>query len=287
MKPPIRRAAGAEWAICRALLPEACRISTGLSTGLIALSEDGQSLAGAAVVHFDDVDAWLDLKVVRIARRKGTGSALLEAALKEAAERQARRAIAVCDTVTEPAATPFLLAHGFSEGRRFTTFEADFRANVPVLQATRDRLVALQRVPPGVRMTTVPDAPEEEVAQLYAEYIGQREDLADVPLRLDTDIRRWKNSPVVLVDGKVKAALLCEVTGDLAFVPGRMVAREFQGTWANALMLGMVADLVLQTPVRRFRFVAPPGNTDTFKLARRTNARAIAERTRFERPVGE
>jgi hypothetical protein len=64
-----------------------------------------------------------------------------------------------------------------------------------------------------------------------------------------------------------------------------MVAREFQGTWANALMLGMAADLVLTTAARRIRFVAPPGNKDTFKLARRTGARVIAEQTKFERAV--
>jgi GNAT superfamily N-acetyltransferase len=285
MSVALRQAAGADWAICRALLPEAFHASATLTAGLIALREPERRVAGAVVLHFDDIDVWMYLKVVHPERRNGIGSRLLREALEVAARKQARRANVVCDTAAEPAAEPFLLAHGFQAGKRFTTFEADFLSSVPVLQATRDRLMASHRVPASVRMTTVPHAPEAEVAQLCAEYIANRADLAHAPIRLDENLERWKYSPVVLVDGKAKAALLCEVAGDLAMVPGRMVAREFQGTWANALLLGMAADLCLTTPVRRFQFVAPPGNTDTFKLARRTGARAIAEQTKFERAI--
>jgi GNAT superfamily N-acetyltransferase len=283
----LRQAAGADWAICRALLPEAFHGSTTLTTGLIALADPQRRVAGAAVLHFDDIDVWIYLKVVRAQRRAGVGSRLLRESLGVAARQQARRANVVCDTAAEPAAEPFLLTHGFRAGSRFTTFEADFLSSLPVLQGTRDRLMSWGRVPASVRMTTVPLAPAMEVAQLYAEYIAGRADLAHAPLGLGENIERWNCSPVVLVDGKVKAALLCEVTGEVAFVPGRMVAREFQGTWANALMLGMAADLVLATAARRFQFVAPPGNKDTLKLARRTGARVIAEQTRFQRAVEE
>ena len=188
MSAVLRQASGADWAVCRALLPEALRASTAFTTGLVALAEGGRQVAGAAVVHFDDVDAWLYLKVVRAHRRGGIGSQLLREALEIAARKEARRAIAVCDTAAEPGAEPFLLAHGFAAGKRFTTFEADFHSSVPALQATRDRLVASRRVPASVRMTTVPDAPETEVAQLYAEYIAHRADLAEVPLRLGKDL---------------------------------------------------------------------------------------------------
>ena len=285
MTTSVRVAAGEGWRICRALLPDACAVSTGYTTGLLAVRDADPRVAGAAVAHFDDVDAWISLKVVRPARRSGVGSMLMRAALEVAARRSATRAVVVCDTATEHAAEPFLLAQGFREQSRFVTYEADFYASLPVLQGTRDRLMASGRIPASVRMTTVPQAPEMDVAQLYAEYIANRADLAGAPVRLDENLDRWTNSPVVLVDGKVQAALLCEVIGDLAIIPGRMVRREFQGTWANALMLGMIADLGLKTPTRRFRFTAPPGNSDTHKLARRTNARVVAEKTKFERKI--
>lgn len=281
----IRRATGKDWAICRTLLPEACLASTTSTSGLLALRQSAPQVAGAAVVHFDDGDAWLHLKVVRPARRSGVGSELLEAAREIAAAEQAGRLLSVCDTEVDPAGEAFLLARGFAATGRCPSFEADVSSSLPVLYHARNWLLASGRVPPSITVTPLQPMHEKAVAQLYMEYIGGRPELAAAPLRLDHDLKRWELSSVLLIDGKVQGAAVLRVVDGVAHVPGLMVAREFQGTWVNALLLGAVGDTLARTQARLIHFSVPPLVKYTRKLARRLGARTLSVRTRFERAV--
>lgn len=281
----IRRARGADWAICRALLPESCKPTSGPIEGLILLTEDGPRVGGAAVLRFDDQDAWLGLTVVEPLRRRKLGSFIINESARLAAELGARRLLAGCDTVAIQSAEPFLLHHGFTAAARITTFDSDFPAVAPVLSRMRNELVARGRVPPSWVVTTLADAPQQAIAQLFADYIAQRQDLAEAPLRLENDGGRWSDSPVILDAGRPCAALIVEARDRIWSVEGRFVVRGYQNGVANALLLGAAADLGVARNASRFRFDARHDNRDTLKLARRLQSRTLHVKTRFERAL--
>jgi GNAT superfamily N-acetyltransferase len=279
----VREVAGDDWAICRALLPASCRCPASIRDGLLAVQPGEPRVAGAAVIDYDDVLAWIDLLVIPGGRRRGTGTLLLDAALCTASRRAALRAIVMAG---DAAASLFLEKRGFTAVSRFMTFEADFGRAAPLFRDARDRVAAGRRVPSGVRLTTIPEAPPEQVARLYAEHIANRADLSEAPIAWKYDAQRWTYSPVVMVDGVVQAVMFLEVKGEMGHIHARMVARGFRGGWANALQLGMFADLGLSTAMRRFRFQTRDTTVDTLRMAKRVGAREIAATTRFERDIG-
>ncbi|MGJ5819639.1 GNAT family N-acetyltransferase [Paludibaculum fermentans] len=282
MKGRIRRAQGADWAICRALVPEACGRTDCPIEGLILHPESGPRVGGAAVLRFDGHDAWLGLRVVPPVRRQGLGSYVFEAAVEAARAGGARRMVTAYDTLAEPGAQPFLEKHGFEAVTRITTFEANFPATAQILGRMRDELVARHRVPAGWVITTLARAPLEAVAQLFAAYVAQREDLAEAPLRLDREAGRWDRSPVILENGRPVGALITEKLGNVWKVEGRFVVRGYQSGVANAILLGAAVDLGMAHQASHFRFESRDDNRDTLKLARRMNARPLRVRTRFE-----
>mgnify|MGYP001553728248 CR=1 FL=1 len=91
MTAQIRPARGADWALCRALLPAACGRTDCPIEGFLVLPQRGPRVGGAAVIRFDDRDAWLCLTVLPALRRQGFGSALLARAMEAAREGGAQR----------------------------------------------------------------------------------------------------------------------------------------------------------------------------------------------------
>ncbi len=282
MKGRIRRAQGADWAICRALVPEMCGRTDCPMEGLILHPETGPRVGGAAVLRFDGHDAWLGLTVVPPVRRQGLGSYVIEAAVESARAGGARRMVTACDTLAEPAAAPFLEKHGFGAVTRITTFEAKFPACGQPLLRVRDELVARNRVPRDWVLTTLAHVPLEAVGRLFAEYIAQREDLAEAPLRLDREGGRYDTSPVILESGRPVGALVAEKRDDIWHVEGRFVIRGHQSGVANAMLLGLAVDLAMEHKASIILFESRDDNRDTLKLARRMNARPLRVKTRFE-----
>lgn len=285
MKGTIRRAVGADWAICRALLPQACSRTDGPIEGLILLPESGPRVGGAAVLRFDGQDAWLGLTVVPTVRRQGLGSYVYKAAEDAARAGGARRMVSACDSLAEPAAAPFLEKHGFAAVTQITTFEANFAASAPILSRMRDELAARNRIPAGWSVTTLAQAPQQSVAQLFAEYIAHRVDLADAPLRLDQEAGRWDSSPVILENRRPVGALVTERDGTIWTVEGRFVVRGYQSGVANAILLGAAVDLGVASQATHIRFDSREDNRDTLKLVRRLEAVPLRVRTRFERAL--
>jgi GNAT superfamily N-acetyltransferase len=279
----VREVAGEDWAICRALLPASGRCPAASRDGLLAVQPGEPRVAGAAVIDYDDVFAWINLLVLPRSRRRGTGTLLLEAAIRAAGRRAALRAIAMAG---DAAASLFLERRGFTAMSRFITFEADFGQAARLFRDARDRVTAGRCVPSGVRLTTIPEAPPEQVARLYAGHIANRADLSEAPIAWKYDAERWRYSPVVMVDGVVQAVMFLEVNGEMGHIHARIVAPGFRGGWANALQLGMFAELGLSTGMRRFRFQTRDTTADTLRMAKRVGAREIAVATRFERDIG-
>ena len=273
------------WPVCRSLLPDLRWSQSPLSYGYLAIQSAIPNAAGASVVRVFGNEAWISIRVVSAARRNGIGSELMQSCLVRGREIGAATAVVNCDTTASPESAHFLTRLGFSAGPSCTTYEADFRQAKPALTHVRDRLLADGRLPEQLKIVPLSEAPEHEVARLIAAHVADRVDLAQQPLRLDEDTERWRDSVVLLVDGTVAAVALTEFSGDTATVAARVVVPGFRGGWANAVLLGSMADVGVARGSRRFRFESRDDNGDTIKLARRVNATAVATRQRFERSL--
>jgi GNAT superfamily N-acetyltransferase len=283
MKPVLREARAEDWAVCRALLPEACRRTDRLLQGMILHGEGGLPVVGAAVVQHAGDDAWISLRVVPALRRQGHGTVLFDLAIATALEAGAQRLRVACDVMTDPAIGPLLRRKGFSIADEITTYTADFARSASVLSRLRDALAARGRVPAGWAVCSLREAPHTRVAQLFAAYIADRADLAEAPIMLDHDMQRWQHSPVLLERGQPIAALLLTNAGSFWTVIGRFVIRDHQAGPANAVLLGAAADAGRMLGATEFRFESRPDNHDTLKLAERLQAVALHTRTVWDR----
>jgi hypothetical protein len=190
------------------------------------------------------------------------------------------------DGLTEPDAAPFLAAHGFRLLGRLTTVEADVLAMRDYLLGLRDRLIAGGKVPANARLIRFSEAPQDQVARLYAEYIVHNPEAEPALLRHPEFKEKIASSPVLMMDDRVVGILLLGVEGALATVHARVVTPELRGGWVNPLMMGTATEDVWQAGARRVRFEIPPDNRDTEKLARRFQAETVSAWDRYGLRLG-
>ncbi len=225
------------------------------------------------------------LRVIRTHRRRRIGSALLERVFALAAARGVSAVVAVGNSVSEPEAEPFYQAHEFRRMSRLTTMDAGAAGALAQLVPLVDRLYASGRVPAGLRVTTVADAPKEQVARLYLDEIGRHPDWNAMPVVETLQKSEYARCPVLMVGGEVAAFVLWRVEGEIAPVPARVVAPAFQGSWANAILMRTGIEGGMAAGGRIIRFEIPEGNRDTLKLARRFGARLVSTRDLYVREL--
>ena len=266
----VRQPRDFEGPACRMLLPDL------QGECLIAAQEGALAIVGAASFRpWPRALIGLRIRVIRTHRRRGIGSLLLRRVLDEAAERNAGAVLGRADGLHEPDAPAFLAAHGFRFLGRLTTIEADVHPMRDYLVALRARL----RMPANVRLMPVSEAPCDQVARLYAEYIAHQPD-ADSSL-LECLHRRTGPSPVLMLGDRVVGMLLSDLDGPLCTVHARVVAPGQRGGWVNALLLASgIADCV-ERGGRRVRFEIPHENRDTEKLALRFGAETVSAWDRY------
>ncbi len=249
---------------------------------LVAVQEAPPQIVGAASFHPQERAFFgVRVRVIRTYRRRGIGSRLLRHILDEAARRKVTVLFSGADGLREPDAAPFLAAHGFEFLGRLTTVEADVLAMRDYLSALRDRLMAGGKVPGNARLVQFSEAPQDQVARLYAEYIAHNPEADPALLRHPRFKEKIAASPVLMMDDRVVGILLVGVEGELATVHARVVAPELRGGWVNALMMGTATEQEWQAGARRVRFEIPPNNRDTEKLARRFRAETVRAWDRY------
>jgi GNAT superfamily N-acetyltransferase len=278
----VSRATEAEAPACLALLPQAHRMPAEF---LIA-RQDGR-LAGAAALMWR---SWatpsgfpVSVEVLAEHRRQGVGRRLLADAVAWASG-EADGLWSLEPQALDGPAAAFLEACGFRLARRQHHFEASgdvLRENVAPALA---RLRRHGRIPADARVVPLAEAPLGEVSWLVSAQFGGG------PFRSLQNLRRRVTqrgvstgdlSQVVLHGDKVVGVLLARLDHGIAVIDGRVVAPGSRGDWAGALQLDAVLGLGPRLGLDTFRFHCDDDVRDTLSLARRSDARELAQKGLF------
>lgn len=257
------------------LLPEPFR-EGGPREFFVAVQQAEPWLVGAACFRYGGATLFsVRVRVLRTHRRRGIGSALLRRIIQEARARGCKAVLARTDPEAEPDAAPFLEAHGFQRRGRLVKVEAEIEQMRAWFSALRDRLLAAGKVPSSARVVPYREAPKDQVARLYAEYILNSPDLQAGRIEHWLEHLNIQDSPVALVGDQVVGLLLWFLDGSVGTVPARVVAPGHRGAWVNALLMAEALEAGWAAGGRRVRFEIPAGNHDTEKLARRLGAKQL------------
>ncbi|HZZ69837.1 MAG TPA: GNAT family N-acetyltransferase [Phenylobacterium sp.] len=278
----VSRATEAEAPACLALLPQAHQMPAEF---LIA-KQDGR-LAGAAALMWR---SWatpsgfpVSVQVLAEHRRQGVGRRLLGDAVAWASG-EADGLWSLEPQALEGPAAAFLDACGFRLARRQRHFEADVKALRDNVAPALARLRRHGRIPADARVVPLAEAPLEEVGWLVSAQFGGG------PFRALQNLRRRVTqrgistgdlSQVVLHGDKVVGVILARLDHGVAVIDGRIVAPGARGDWAGALQLDAVLGHGPRFGLKTFRFHCDDDVRDTLSLARRSNARELAQKGLF------
>ncbi len=283
----VRAPIGAEWAACRALLPEAFAGAVPAGALLAIDKSTGAALGCAAFQRTERFIVHLRVRVLRNSRRQGIGTALLEAVTRVGAEEGAREIHARADAMAMPDGEPFLIANGFALRRRLWTVEASKEPLYSHLQ----RLLAAGARKHGddnAVMARLTDVAREPLARLYTGLVVPELNLppgAAAPLIEDP---RFAESPVLTVSGEPVGMLLLEANdgAGVCTIVARAVKKEYQQrAWANLRLLAEGFERGGRKGSTRMRFEAPGDNPDTMKLVSRAQAKVTRSIGWFVRAI--
>ena len=261
-----------EAAACLALLPEA----VGSAVELLIAKRDNLAVGAAALWWRNESDPPgfpLAIHVPPPERRRGVGRRLLNTAVELAID-DAHGFWSQAPAVDGGPVAAFLYACGFEPRRREHHFEAAIGALLadvgPKARKLRDR----NRIPPGIDIVPLAQAPLDEVGRLLARELGS------APVRIVERLRRRSDgstetgdrSRVAMRDGKVEGVILWRVHDGVAIVEARVVHPRGRGGALNVMLL---EDGLLRGKaegLERLRFHCEDGVRDTLSLARRCEA---------------
>lgn len=271
----IRPAQDSEGPACRMLLPDLLREAVPAEF-LVAVQESEPRLLGAASFRYGGASLYsVRLRVIRTHRRRGIGSALLAAVIREARSRGCEMIAALVESRSEPEAESFLVRRGFQRLNRLTTVEALVEPARAWFAGLRERLLAARGIPAHARILPFAQAPRDQVARLYAEAILRNPELEPGRIRHVLERLAAPESPIAMEGDRVVGALLWSLDGPVASVHARVVAEERRRGWVNALLMAEALESGWRAGARRVRFEIPEGNRDTEKLARRLGAQPV------------
>ena len=251
---------------------------------LIAVSESPSLIVGALGWRCaGDTIYTVRLRVVRTHRRRGIGSTLLHTLIASAKLQGQTTLLGPSDPSTDLEAKAFLPPLGFRRLERLTTVVAPIAETHVRFKALRDRFEARGKVPSEVHFVPLRDAPNDEIARFYAEYIAHNAELPVPVIRRAMERGTLDDSVILLAGGHVHGILLWELKGDLAVVHARAVSGQYQKAsgWANAMLMALALDRGASQGAVRVQFDLPEGNRDTTKLVARFHATATKTRERY------
>jgi hypothetical protein len=266
----------------RMLLPDAFS-ATQAPDVFVALQDGVPHPVGAAAVAWAPGGFPVDVHVVPAFRRRGIGRALVETVAAVATRETGR--LRAWNLVHEggPDAA-FLRAAGFAPVQRFLGFETDGVRLVAVTGAIRQRLERAGKIPAGVQLVPLSEAPRADVLRLVLS------EVAVVPATLAARITAqggagYDNdlSVVLMVDCKVGAAALMTRTGDTVRLEVTVVAPALRHGWANALLLGEATRRGIASGAKRCRFFCDEHVRETINAARRIQATPLGAVLSLER----
>jgi GNAT superfamily N-acetyltransferase len=278
----LREPRESESAVCRMLLPEACANPTDRLFRL-AFEPPGNRIVGA-FSYLDDTQALVGVRlhVVKTRRRSGIGSRLIQHILDEARGLGRNRVVVDSDLKKEPDAEPFLTALGFRISGRLTSVHGPIIGRSANRERFQARLAGAEPLPPAARMTSISEAPADQILRLYAEHI------ASVPMMPGMHrifrAEQFPESVVVMVDGHVIGFLLAQVAGETVHVPALVVLPEYRG---KRLAIRMIAALEkrLTEHVTQGEFQFTESAIFTAKLAAEFGHEVSRIGVRFERKL--
>lgn len=265
----IRPPHDAEMPAIRMLLPDSNRGTAGRR--LIAVHCDGaRRIAGAAEFSLaPDAVHSVRIRVVRTERRKGIGTRFLQTIEGIGRESGAREALIRGNALTEPDAEPFLVSAGFSRKQRLTIAEAPVEPLRSSMEALHKRLA--RRVPSTACIVEPGPERRDQISAMFERHIVHDAETA-ANLRSMLTSGRLNGSVALDIGGRMAGMLIAALEGELACVYARAVEPEYQGSWANALLIAAAIERGWQAGARRVRLDWLEGNRDTEKLARRIGA---------------
>lgn len=181
-------------------------------------------------------------------------------------------------------------ACGFVPRRRQHHFQARIEALLEHLSPLVGRLRAHGRVPDGVQIAPLDDAPLEEVGWLVSAELGGG------PIEAMHRLRRRGASPdadpldrslAIMKDDHVAGVMLWRLESGLAMVDARVVSPRWRNGWPNLLLLEASLLRARDEGVTEFRFYCDETVSDTLRLAQRAAAAEVASDSLYYYAIAE
>lgn len=213
-------------------------------------------------------------------RGRGLGSAIIRQVATEHRGQGCGALLAWLDGQEEPGTRAFLAAIGFEPHGHDIRFEAPVSALMARVRVLYDWLQARGSLPASARFVSLPDAPIDRVAALYADHIGGSLQAVRRRLQWLAQGSQSHAHPVLMVGDQLAGFAIVGLHDDALNVIAKVVAPAWRAGatglgWVDVLLMMQGGQWALAQGDRPCRFSCLSGNTSTRKLARRVGARAI------------
>jgi len=278
----IREPRESEFPACRILLPEACAQPAGRLFRLV-FESTGSSIV-AALSYFEDSRGitGVRLHVVKKRRRSGIGSGVIQHLLDEAQRQAKQRVLVDADLKNEPDAEAFLTKRGFRLIGRLTSVHGPIVGRGAKRDEFQARLRGAAELPASSRMTSLADAPVDQIAQLYADHIANTPMMPGMERTLRAD--QYPESVVVMIGEKVIGFILARAETECVRVPALAVLPEYRGKGLAIRMIAAMEDKLGEN-IKRGEFEFTDSAIFTAKIAAAFGHEVARIGARFERSI--
>ena len=279
---------------CRMLLPDKPGVPGWMPLVVARDASTGAILGAAKGMPVPEAGGGVHLRVaIHVPapfRRRGVGRAIVEHLLEHARKHRATALCGLPEFEERVDAIPFLVACGFHEIDRMTTFEARVERMHAWLGERRRWLEERGEIPAGARIVTLPEVPIEPVAALQAEAIGGQPAQVEAWFRDLAGGPEGRDTVVLLVDGVVRGFHHCGFRGDTSTTHGLAVTADLRGGssgsgWAALVLLADRVEECVRRGMVRSRFSCLSHVRPTLRLARIFEATTVDIRELLRRDL--
>lgn len=237
-------------------------------------ANDGRIIAAAALsprsrTH-PEPGPRVAVHVIPPARGQGIGHALVDACAS-VAKSEGAGALYAWSPITHDAPEAHAWNRlGFDQSCHVLEARADLARALAYLTPYYDRVVADGWIPHNARLVPLNRADPAEVARLQVQHLGGQ--LDELVSRISGRVPppyHPEMSPVILVDGRVKAfTLALPLPGGVALAESTVVDPSLRGGWANLWLKVAGASASLRLGLHTLLYYTYDRHTDTRKLGR-------------------